>query len=115
MQQQRQVEHKRPLDLLKYLGVFVERSVRRLPNPVKLFETKQRVLISRILMIELVLDETGQLAELRNVFAEQSDFMHRPQNRGYIPTLVQDFEEGFPHVFVGQESSIDERQFVANK
>ena len=38
VQQQGQIEKERPFDFLKKLGVFVERRVLRLPNPVQLFE-----------------------------------------------------------------------------
>jgi len=51
-----------------------------------------------ILMVKFMLHETGEFAELGNVFAEQIHLMHRPQNRGErCPRWARIARERFAH------------------
>ena len=68
------------------------------PNAIELLEAHERMLVSRVLMIELVLNQAGQLAEFGNVFAKQPHFMHGTQDRRHVSTLVENFEKRFTHV-----------------
>ena len=42
------------------------------------------------LMIKLMLHRAGELAELRDILAEKIHPLHRPQDRGDVPALVED-------------------------
>jgi len=55
VQQQREVKQPGTFETLKQGRVMLIRLVRRLPNPVELFEADQRVFVGGVLMIKLVL------------------------------------------------------------
>ena len=115
VQQEGQMQDKRPFDGLKYLGVFVERRVSRAPNAIDLLDAHERVLIRCILMVELMLDETGELAEFWNVFAQQPHLVHPAKNTGDISALIEDLQKRFAHMLVAEKTAVDQRQFAANE
>ena len=115
MQQQRQVKHEGPFHAAENFRVIAVRRFLRLPNPVELFETNQGVLVGGVLVIKLVLHQAGQFAELRQVFAEQPDVVHRAQNGRHIAALIEDFQKRFPHVPVPQKRAVHQGKLVANQ
>ena len=110
VQQQRQVEHERPFQLLEQRGVGGVGRRFGLPDAVQLLEAHQRVLVGGVLVVELVLHQAGELAELGEVFAEQISLVHRAQDRRDAAALVEDGQEAFPHVLVGQERAVHQGQ-----
>jgi len=115
VQQQRQVKQAGPVQPLEERRIIFIRRLRRLPDFVELFQADQRVLVGRVLMIEFMLHQAGELAELGDVFAEQVHLVHRPQNRGDFPAPFQDGQERFADVFVVQKVTVHEGKLVADE
>ena len=75
----------------------------------------QGVLVGGVLVVELVLHQAGELAELGEVLAEQIHLVHRAQDGRDAAALVEDGQEAFPHVLVGQERAVHQAQVVADE
>ena len=88
MQQKRQIKHKGLLNLLEQLDVIVEGRLFGVPDLVELFDANQCVLVRSVLMIKLMLNQTGKLPELGQVLSQETHFMHKPENPRHIATLV---------------------------
>ena len=54
----------------------------------------QRVLVNRVVVVEVVLYEQADAGELRQVATVESDLVHHPQRATDAPAAAQDFEEG---------------------
>ena len=67
------------------------------------------MLVGRVLVVEFVLHQAGQLAELGNVFAQEINFMHRPQNGRHVAALVEDRQKRLAHVLVGEKITVHQR------
>ncbi len=106
VQQQCQVKQTWTFQPQKNGAVMLVWRFRRLPDFVQLFQTHQRVLIRRVLMIKLMLYQTRQLAELRNIFAEQIHLVHRAQNRRHFAAPVEDGQKCFAHMRIVQKLPI---------
>ena len=115
VQQQREVEHERPLHRPENLRVIAVGGFARFPNPVKLFEANQGVFVGGVLVIELVLHQTGEPAEFRHEFAEKADLVHRAENGRHIAALVEDFQKRFVRVLIAQKRAVHQRELVANQ
>ena len=110
VEQQGQVEHEGPLQLLEEGGVGGVGRRFGLPDAVQLLEAHQRVLVGGVLVVELVLHQAGELAELREVLAEQIHLVHGAQDGRDAAALVEDGQEAFPHVLVRQERAVHQRR-----
>src|SRR5208282_5157859 len=115
VEEQSQVEHEGPLQLLEERSVGGVGEVFGLPDAVELLDAHQRVLVGGVLVVELVLDQAGELAELGEVFAEQIHLVHSAENRRDAPALVEDGQEAVPHVLVRQEGAVHQAQVAANE
>ena len=83
VEQQRQVEDEGPLHLLEQRGIGGCRGGFGLPDAVQLLEAHQGVLVGGVLVVELVLHQAGELAELGQVFAQQ--IRPRASRAGWAP------------------------------
>ena len=108
VQQQRQVKQAGPLQTLKQGRVMFIGLIFRLPDAVELFQADQGVLVGGVLMIKFMLHETGELAELRDVFAKQIHLVHRAQNRRDAAAAFEDGQKRLAHVFVVQKIAVHE-------
>ena len=95
VEQQGQVEDEGPLQLLEQRGVGGVGRVFGLPDAVQLLEAHQRVLVGGVLVIELMLHQAGELAELGQVFAQQVHLVHGAQDGRDAAALVEDGQEAF--------------------
>ena len=73
------------------------------------------MLVGGVLVVELVLHQAGELAELGEVFAEQIHLVHGAQDRRDAAALVEDGQEAVPHVLVRQERAVHQAQVVADE
>ena len=87
MQKERKIKNERILELLKYLAVSDQLRISRLRQGVKFVNAYQCVLISRITMEKLMLNQTGELAEFGNVAAQKIDPMHHSEDTTHLPLL----------------------------
>ena len=115
VQQQREVKQAGPFQTLKQGRVMFIRLVLRLPDPVKLFQADQGVLVGGVLVIKFMLHEAGELAEFGDVFAEQVHLVHRAQNRRDAAAAFEDGQKRLAHVFVVQKIAVHERKLVADE
>src|SRR5262249_36604726 len=111
VQQQREINERGAIEFLKQLRVTGMRRSGGAPDAIKLLETHQRVLVRGVLMIKLVLNEAGELAELGNVFAEKIHLVHGAKDDGHVAALAENGQERFAHVFIGEKLAIHEAQF----
>ena len=95
MQQDRQIQDLRMLQLLEDPLVGHMRRLRGIQHPVQMFHHMERVLVGRVLMKKLVLDQTRQLAELRDKFPEKFHLVHQPQHAGHLAFLLEDRQKSF--------------------
>ena len=77
-----------------------------MPNLVQFLQANQRVFIRRILMIKLMLHETGEPSELWHVLSQEAHFVHGSEHRSNVAALVQNLEKSLVDVMIGQEGSI---------
>ena len=70
---------------------------------VKFLDAEKRMLVRRVLVIELMLDQARQAAKFGEKLSQQADLMHRAQRRGDVPSFVQYFQKRFAHMRVFQE------------
>ena len=96
VEEQREIEHGRVLELLKELLVFCELRLGRIDQAIEFLDADEGVLVGRVAMEKLVLHEAGQLAELRDVTPEEIDLVHGAQDRADLALARADGEEGFP-------------------
>src|ERR1041385_956672 len=115
MQEERQVQNERPLEAVKERRVGFVRQLFGLPDTIQLLQAHQRMLVGSVLMIKLVLNQTGQFAEFGNVFPEQADLVHSAQDGSNVAPLVENSEKRLAHMLVDEEGAIDERKLVANQ
>ena len=73
------------------------------------------MLIRGVLVVELVLNQAGELAELGDVFSQQIHLVHRSQDRRDVAALVHDFQEGRAHVLVVDEAAVHQPEFAADQ
>jgi hypothetical protein len=73
------------------------------------------VFVGGVLMIKLMLDETGELAEFGNVFAEQIDIVHRAEDWRNVSALVENGQKALTDVLIGKKRAIHERELIANE
>ena len=106
VEEQSQIEHEGPLQLLEERSVGGVGRGFGLPDAVQLLDAHQRVLVGGVLVVELVLHQAGELAELGQVLAQQIHFVHGAQDRRDAPALVEDGQEAVPHVLVRQERAV---------
>ena len=80
VQEQGEIEDERILEFFKELAVRSQFRILRLHDLVELVDADQRVFVRGVTMEKLVLHETGELPELRNVAAEKIDAVHHPEH-----------------------------------
>src|SRR5258705_3254331 len=73
------------------------------------------MLVGGVLVVELVLDQAGELAEVRNVSAQQADLMHGPEDGRHVAALVEDLKKRFADMFVIEKGPVQQRQIAANQ
>lgn len=112
VEEQSEVEQERTFEVAEDIAVLGEGRFFGFPDLVEFGEADEGMLVGRVLVIELVLDEAGEFAELGDVFAEETDLVHGPEDGGDVAALVEDFEEGLVDVFVAEEGAIDEGDLV---
>jgi hypothetical protein len=115
MQQQRQVKQVGPGQMLKQRRVGIIGGIFCVPDTVELFEANQGVLVGRVLMVKLVLHETGQLPEFRKVFAEEIHLVHRAEYRRDIAALIENCQKRLAHMLVLQKVAIDQRERIRDE
>ena len=69
------------------------RLVLRVVQLVHLFETAQRVLVNRVVMIKIVLDEQINAPEFRQKAREKADLVHQAQDVADAPSSPEQFEK----------------------
>ena len=112
VQQQSQVKHEGLFHPAKNLRVLAEGRRLGVPHLVQLLQADQGVFVRRVLVIELVLHQAGQAAELGQEFSQQADFVHHAQRRRDVAALVQDFQKRFPHMRVAQKDVVHQPQVL---
>ncbi len=103
VEEQSQVEHVGTLKAVKQWRIGIVRGGFGFPDAVELFDAHQSVFIGRILMIELMLDKAGELAEFGDVFAEHIDVMHRAKDGRDASALAENSQKAFADMLVGKE------------
>src|SRR5436309_1563558 len=93
MQQNCQVEQEWPLECMEQRRVSAIRRFLGIPDPIELLETNQRVFVSRVLMVKLMLNQARQLAEFRDIRSQKVHFMHRAKDRRDVPPLIENGQE----------------------
>src|ERR1035438_6976729 len=83
----------RMLQLLENLLVAGMWRLGRVDDAVEVLDHLERVFVSRIAMVELVLDEACKAAKLGNVFTEELNLVHPPQNAGNLSLVLHDAEK----------------------
>lgn len=73
------------------------------------------MLVHGVLVVELVLDEVGEAAELGDELAEAPDLVHGADVGCDVAALVEDFEEDDVVVAVGEEAAVEERDLLAHE
>ena len=115
VEEQCQIEEFGSLQSLKQRRIILVRRLLRFPNFIQLLQANQRMLIGGVLMIKLVLHQTGQPAEFGKVFAEQVDLVHRPQNPRHLAPMFQYRQERLTHVLIHQKIPVHQRKLIANQ
>ena len=95
MQQDRQIQYLWMLQLLEDPLIGHMRRLRGIQHPVQMFRHMERVLVGCVLMEKFVLDQTRQLAELRDEFPEKFHLVHQPQHAGHLALLLKDRQKSF--------------------
>lgn len=112
VEEQSEVEQERTFEIAEDIAVLGEGRFFGFPDLVEFGEADEGMFVCGVLVIELVLDEAGEFAKLGDVFAEETDLVHGPEDGGYVAALIKDFEEGLVDVFVAEEGAIDEGDLV---
>ena len=77
-------------------------------EPVQHIDAAQSVLVGRIAVEKLVLNQVGQLSKFREVATEETVSVHAPKNMSYLAAVLEDLFEGFPIRFIASEVAVDE-------
>ena len=95
VEQEAQVQHRRVLDLGEDLAEPLERGVAgaRPGNTVEGLDRSQGVLVDRVAVVEVVLDEERHAGELGKQAAEQTRLVHGPQRRPDAPLVPEQVHE----------------------
>lgn len=110
VQDKREIEQIGTVQAFQKLFVVGMRRFGGFQDLIQVFQTDDGVFVGGVDVIEFVLHLAGQFAEFRNVFAQQSDFMHGSQSAGDVAFLVEDFDEGLSNVGVSEEVAIGQSQ-----
>src|SRR3954469_2417692 len=94
---------------------MVDRRVGRFPDLIKFLDANQCVLIGGVLMIEFVLNETGQTSKFRNVLPKQAHLVHCPKYWGDIAPLIQDFQESLVDMLILEKITVDQRKVISDR
>ena len=89
VQKQCQIQNKWILQLLKNFAISYQLRIIGRDQRVQFVDADQRVFVGRITMQELMLHQTGQLAEFGNISAEEIDPMHHSKNAANFAFLGQ--------------------------
>lgn len=93
MKNQCQVENIGFVATVEKRPVFTKRVFRIVKDPVELFKALQGVLVGCVAMVKLVLDQTGQRAELGNESAQKASFVHGPNDAPDFAFFAEDIKE----------------------
>ena len=77
-------------------------------EPVQHIDTAQSVLVGRIAVEKLMLNQVGQLSKFREVATEETVSVHAPENMSYLAAVLEDLFEGFSIRFIASEVAVDE-------
>ena len=114
VQEKGQIKQEGALHVVEHFRIMAEGWLVGLPDLVEFPEADEGVLVGRVLMIELMLHEAGEPAELRQVFAEKADLVHGAQHRGHVAARVENLQKSRAHMLVAQETAVHQRQIVAD-
>ena len=115
MEQNREIKNRGVFELLKNLSVASKFFFRRKENAIELLDADERVLIGRVAVEELVLNEAVQRAELGDITTQDTEIMHEAQSPPDFALAGQNGEEGLPRGDGVLESAVDEMQTAADK
>ena len=103
------------LDLVEHLRETL--GLRGGPGSQRLqtFHGDERVLVGRELVIDVVLHQTGEGAELRQVAPEKAQVVHGPEGLGHPPPAPADVEEEIAHLGRSAEAVVDEIQRLLDR
>ena len=110
VQQNRKVENRGVLEFLENGAVAVETPFLGEQNGVEFFDANEGVLVSRVAVVEFVLHEAIERAELGDVAAEHAEVVHEPEDATDLAFARKDREEGFPRGGRVLKSAVDEVQ-----
>ena len=85
MQEHREIKHPGVPDMAEDLPIARKLRVFREEKFIDLLDTSKRVLVGRVAVKELMLHETGQRLELGEVFSEEAEVVHEPQDPADLP------------------------------
>src|SRR6266705_3205222 len=99
MQEQRQVENDWIGQLLKEFPILQKLRVFGGDQGIEFLDADQRVFIRRIAVEKLMLNQTGELTELRNIVPEKINPMHHAQDASHFTFARKDLDEAFSRLF----------------
>src|ERR1700736_3649499 len=114
VQEQRQVEHKRILQLFEKPAIRGQLRVLRIRERIELVDTEQRVFVCGVTMRKFVLYETGERAELGNVTTEEIHPMHHAKHAADFSFSGQNRSKNFARLFRILKSARDLSQMAAH-
>jgi len=115
VQEQCKVQDEWSFQALEYFSVLGQWQRLGGPDFIQLLDASERVFIGRILVIKLMLHQTGEPAKFRNEFAEESHIVHGPQCSGHIAALVEDFPECLVRVGIAEKRPVYEPDLIAHE
>src|ERR1700736_1378127 len=107
MQEQRQIKNERGVKFFEKSAMGSQLSIVCLGQSIQFVDAKECVLVCGVAMEKLVLNETRELAELRNVAAEKIHSMHQAKN---APSLAFSPQNVFEHFARGLGVLISARE-----
>ena|SRR5205085_2878655 len=93
VQQQAEIKRRRIINLVEDLDQSQQSRVVFVTQAVERFDGLQRVLVNRVLVIKVVLDEKGDAGEFGQQFSKKSGLVHHPQHHGDAALAVEDVEK----------------------
>src|SRR5579871_1857469 len=104
----------RALELLKDLLVAGMRRLCCINDAVEVFDHLQRVLVRSVAMKELVLHQTGQPTEFRNIFSEELHLVHPTEYTSHLSFVFQNSEERIASFLGILERAVNQLQVLSN-
>src|SRR5436190_24235720 len=115
VQEQREIEDKRVLELLEQLPVRPKFRVRRPEDLVELVDAHQGVFVRSVAMEKFVLHETGELPKLRHVAAQKIDAVHHAKDPAHFAFTGNDGFEYLPRFRVVAKAARDQPEIAGEE